>query len=117
MIASNQIDIKRAVTQAERQLLALEDRVRDLKLEDAGEQRIGGEATTEDLERLQQERKALDTSRALLEELLSKTSEEAIAKVATAAPVTTVTFSSDNLGLQAHTINGGVSGNTFGGSR
>jgi hypothetical protein len=68
------------------------------------------------LRQLEEERKALDTSRKLLDELLSKSKEEAVAKAAgNQGSSTTVTFGNQNSGLQAGTITDGVNGITFGG--
>jgi len=67
------------------------------------------------LRQLEEERKALDASRKLLNELLAKAQEEAVAKAAgIQSPSTTVTFGDNNSGFQAGTITGGVSGLTFG---
>ena len=74
------------------------------------------EGKAEALRQLEEERKALDVSRKLLDELLSKSQEEAVAKaVGNQSHSTTVTFGSHNSGFQARTITGGVSGITFGG--
>ena len=73
------------------------------------------EGKAEALRQLEEERKALDASRRLLDELLSKSQEEAVAKAAAnEGPSTTVTFGHHNSGFQAGTITGGVSGITFG---
>ncbi|KAH8744942.1 hypothetical protein F5882DRAFT_433341 [Hyaloscypha sp. PMI_1271] len=56
-----------------------------------------------------------DNAAKLLNELLSKSREEAIAKAAgQESGLTTVTFGAQNSGFQARNINGGVSGTTFG---
>jgi hypothetical protein len=54
-------------------------------------------------------------SRKLLDELLSKSQEEAVAKLATRNQTnsTTVTFGDQNSGFQAGVIHGGVSGISF----
>jgi hypothetical protein len=72
------------------------------------------ETTTDFLQHLQEEQNLLSTSRKLLDELLSKSQEEVIAKVAAEnqARSTIVTFGNNNSGLQAGVINGPVS---FGG--
>jgi hypothetical protein len=68
------------------------------------------------LRQLEEGRKAVNASRKLLEELLSKSQEEAVAKAArNQSHSTTVTFGNQNSGLQVGTINGGVSGIKFGG--
>ncbi|KFY17841.1 hypothetical protein V492_00350 [Pseudogymnoascus sp. VKM F-4246] len=59
---------------------------------------------------------AVKVSQKLLNKLLSKSQEEAVAKAAgNLSPSTTVTFSGQNSGFQAGSINGGVSGISFGG--
>ena len=65
---------------------------------------------------LQKERRALEASRRLLEELLSKSQEEAIAKATAgnSSHATSVTFGNHNSGFQAGIINGAVSGMNFG---
>lgn len=74
------------------------------------------EGKAEALRQLKEEGKALDASRKLLNELLSKSQEEAVAKAAgNQSQSTTVTFGDGNSGFQAGTITGGVSGITFGG--
>ncbi|KFY92602.1 hypothetical protein V498_04838 [Pseudogymnoascus sp. VKM F-4517 (FW-2822)] len=75
-----------------------------------------GGSKTETLRQLEGEHKALKVSQKLLNELLSKSQEEAIAKAAgNLSRLTTVTFGNQNSGFQAGIINGGVSGNSFGG--
>ena len=80
--------------------------------EDSG---AGGKADA--LGQLQEERKALDASRKLLDELLSRSQEEAVAKAAAgnSSHPTSVTFGNSNSGFQAGIINGAVSGINFGG--
>ena len=74
-------------------------------------------AKAEALGQLQEERKALDASRKLLGELLSKSQEEVVAKAAAEnqSHSTTVTFGGSNSGFQAGVIKGAVSGISFGG--
>jgi hypothetical protein len=68
------------------------------------------------LRQLEEELKAVKASQKLLNELLSKSQEEAVAKAAgNQSRSTTVTFGAQNSGFQAGTINGGVSGINFGG--
>ena len=86
-----------------------------MNLSDDDEDAAGpAEDRAEALRQLEEERKALDASRKLLDELLSKSQEEAVAKAA-GGHSTTVTFGNQNSGFQAGTITGGVSGTTFGG--
>ncbi|KAI9148701.1 hypothetical protein HJFPF1_10742 [Paramyrothecium foliicola] len=69
------------------------------------------------LQRLKDERDALDASRKLLQELLAKSQEESVAKAALGSQnnSTTITFGEKNAGFQAGIINGAVSGLGFGG--
>lgn len=74
------------------------------------------EGKVEALRQLEEERKAVNASRKLLDELLSKSQEEAVAKAAgNQSRATTVTFGNQNSGFQAGIINGGISGINFGG--
>jgi hypothetical protein len=81
--------------------------------------RVAGEQVprkTEALRQLEEERRALNASQKLLDELLTKAQENAVTKVAgSQSGSTTVTFGDYSSGFQAYTINGGVSGLTFGG--
>jgi hypothetical protein len=75
------------------------------------------------LRQLKEERKALDASRKLLDELLSMAQEDAVAKAAagnqsgpTTITVSNVTFGKDNKGYQAgHVVGGDFRGMRFGG--
>ncbi len=74
------------------------------------------EGKTEALRQLEEELKGVKASQKLLNELLSKSQEEAVAKAAgNQSGSITVTFGAQNSGFQAGTINGGVSGINFGG--
>ena len=116
-IATRQTDVTRAIDTADRQLIVLEDRIEELDVSESGHEEDAGEADkAEALAQLQQARSALETSRKLLEELLSKSQEEAVAKAAegTATHSTNMTFGNGNSGFQAGAINGAVSGISFG---
>ena len=74
------------------------------------------EGKTEALQQLEEELKGVKESQKLLNELLSKSQEEAVAKAAGNQSVSTpVTFGAQNSGFQAGNISGGVSGINFGG--
>jgi len=74
------------------------------------------EGKTEAMRQLEEEVKGLKASQKLLQELLSKSQDDAIARAAgNQSSSTTVTFGAQNSGFQAGNINGGVSGITFGG--
>jgi hypothetical protein len=117
-ISTKQTEVKSAITTADRQLVVLESRLEELNLssddEEAGEP---SEGRGEVLRQLEEERRALQVSQKLLDELLSKSQEEAVAKAAAGSQAnsTTVTFGNNNSGFQAGSISGGISGMTFGG--
>ncbi|CZR68211.1 uncharacterized protein PAC_18110 [Phialocephala subalpina] len=70
---------------------------------------------TEALRQFEEEYKGVKASQKLLNELLSKSQEEAVAKaVGNQSGLITVTFGAQNSGFQARHINGGVSGTAFG---
>lgn len=74
------------------------------------------EGKTETLRQLEEEVKGVKASQKMLEELFSKSQEEAVAKAAlNQSGSITVTFGAQNSGFQAGVINGGVTGLTFGG--
>ncbi|RMZ67022.1 Cytochrome P450 [Pyrenophora seminiperda CCB06] len=116
-----QAEVKGAATTTDKQLVVLESKVEELNLSSDDEQEARPkEGKAEVLQQLEEERKALEASRTLLAELLSKAQEEAVAKAAAKSPdgsttVTNVTFGNENSGQQAGVINGGVHGAVFGG--
>jgi uncharacterized protein involved in exopolysaccharide biosynthesis len=115
-----QAEVKGAITTTNKQLVVLESRLEELNLSsDDEEDASAKEGKAEVLQQLE-ERKALEVSRTLLDELLSKAQEDAVAKAAaksqdSSTTVTTVTFGNQNSGQQAGVINGGVHGAVFGG--
>jgi hypothetical protein len=116
-ISTNQNDVKGAITTADRQLVVLESKLEELNVSsDDDEAAEAKEGKAEALRQLEEERNAISVSRKLLDELLSKAQEEAVAQAAAGnkSGSTTVTFGADNRGFQAGTISGAVSGLTFG---
>jgi TolA-binding protein len=117
IICTTQDEVKGAIITTDKQLVVLESKLEELNLssddEEAAEPKEG---KTEALRQLEEERKAAIASRRLLDELLSKAQEEAVAKVAAKnqGNSTTVTFGNQNTGFQAGVINGGVTGTSFG---
>lgn len=93
----------------------MENKLEELNLSTDDEGAAGPkEDKAETLLQLEEERKAVNASRKLLEELLSKSQEEVIARAAGhQSDSTTVTFGNQNSGFQAGTINGAVSGISF----
>jgi hypothetical protein len=74
------------------------------------------EGKNEAIRQLEEEFKGLKASQKLLQELLSKSQDDAVARAAgNQSSSTTVTFGAQNSGFQAWNINGGVSGINFGG--
>ncbi|KAH6672829.1 hypothetical protein B0J14DRAFT_667477 [Halenospora varia] len=89
-IATKQDEVKGAITTADKQLIVLKNKVEEMNLSDNNEEE-------------------------LLSELLSKSQEDAVTKVArNQSSSIIVTFGAQNLGFQAGNINSGVSGISFG---
>jgi hypothetical protein len=95
----------------------LENKLEELNLISDDDDAAGSsEGKTEALRQLEEELKGVKASQKLLNELLSKSQEEAVAKAAgNQSGSITVTFGAQNSGFQAGNINGGVSGIDFGG--
>ncbi|KAI9854591.1 MAG: hypothetical protein M1813_000942 [Trichoglossum hirsutum] len=82
-ISAKQAEVQGAITTADRQLVVLENKLEELAVSsDDEETPTPAEGRAEALRQLEEERKALDTSRKLLDELLSKSQKEAVAKAA-----------------------------------
>jgi len=117
MISTKQAEVEGAITTGNKQLIVLESKLDDLNLssDDDDDGAIPQEDRNSSLRQLEEELKGIKAAQKLLTELLSKAQEEAVAKAAgSQSPSTNVTFGAQNSGIQAHTINGGVSGNRFG---
>ena len=95
----------------------LENKLEELNLSsDNDDTARSGEGKAEVLRQLEEELNGVKASQKLLNELLSKSQEEAIAKAAgSQTGSVTVSFGAQNSGFQAGSINGGVSGINFGG--
>jgi hypothetical protein len=95
----------------------LENKVNEMSLSDDEEEvATPAEGKIEAMRQLEEEVKGLKASQKLLQELLSKSQDEAVARAAgNQSSSTTVTFGAQNSGFQAGNINGGVSGINFGG--
>jgi hypothetical protein len=109
-----QEEVKGAIITADKQLVVLENKLGELNLS-SDDKDTATEGKSEVLRQLKGEREALDASKKLLDELLAKAQEEAVAKVAGNQAGSTVTFGDHNSGFQAGNISGGVSGLSFGG--
>ena len=115
-ISIKQTEINGAIISADKQLIILEHRLEELNLS-SDEEGENLESKPQTLQQVEEERSAVELSRKLLDELLSKSQEEAVAKAAAAGNKTgspTVAFGNNNSGFQAGTISGGVSNLTFG---
>src|SRR5438045_721892 len=76
-ISTKETEISTAVTSTDRQLAEAETSLGELQLSDAGqEQNQNAEDMANAVKQIEAERSALDSSRKLLEELLSKAKEE-----------------------------------------
>ena len=114
-ISMEQTEIKDAIASADRQLILLEHRQKELNLS-SDEEAENIESKAQALQQVEEERSAAEISRKLLDELFFKSQEEAVAKSAAEnnSDSTTVTFGNNNSGFQAGTISGGLSNLTFG---
>ena len=113
-IDTTQAEIKGAMIIVNKQLVVLENKLDELNLSSDDEEAAGSErGKTEALKQFEEERKAVHISQKLLEELLSKAQEDAVAGAAaknqgSSTTVTNVTFGHYNSGQQAGVINGGT---------
>ncbi|KAL9082767.1 MAG: hypothetical protein Q9165_008789 [Trypethelium subeluteriae] len=113
-IATTQAEVKNAMTATNNQLVVLKSKLEELNLSSDDEKAAEPtEGKSEALQQFKEEREAVLASQRLLNELLSKAQEDAIAKAAakdqgSSTIVTTVTFGDQNSGQQAGVINGGA---------
>ncbi|KAF2022748.1 hypothetical protein EK21DRAFT_105632 [Setomelanomma holmii] len=112
-------EVKGAVTTTNKQLVVLESKLEELNLSSEDDEEAGSkEGKAEVLQQLEEERKALEASRTLLDELLLKAQEEAVSRAAAKAlessTTMTATFGDYNSGYQVGVHNGAVHG-VFGG--
>lgn len=115
-ISTKQAEVKGAITIVDKQLILLENKLEESNLSSDDKEVTGlEEDKAEALLQLENGRKAVKLSQKLLEDLLAKSQEEAIAKVVgNQSGPNTVKFGNQNSGFQAGTINGTVSGISFG---
>jgi hypothetical protein len=111
-----QAEITGAIMTTDKQLAKVKSTLGELQLTGADPEII---QNTEDkdnaLRQIEEERTALDSSRKLLQELLSKAQDEVISRVANENRRTQVTFGNQNAGFQIGISNGSISGISFGG--
>lgn len=114
-ISTKEAEISDAITSTDTQLAEVEGALRDICLADGQGQNEGD--ITNAVKQIEEERAALGCSRKLLEELLSKTRDDVIARAASESQkrLTRVTFGNHNSGFQAGIVNGPISGISFGG--
>lgn len=118
MIVTKQTDIASAIRTTDKQLAEVGKRLEELDV--AGDDQAEAESTknrADALRQIEEEHKALSTSRKLLNELLSKAQDGAVAKAVTERRThsTIVTFGAQNSGLQIGVSSGPISGISFGG--
>lgn len=116
MISTKQTEVGAAIVTTDRQLVVLKNRLEDIKLSDNEDDDEGSENDRGNiLRQLEEELKGVKASQALLQELLAKTREEVVANAAKdQASNTTVTFGTNNSGLQANVFHGQGGTFTFG---
>ena len=118
MIVTKQTDIASAIKTTDKQLAEVGKRLEELNV--AGNDQVEAESMknrADALRQIEEEHKALSTSQKLLNELLSKAQDDAVAKAATENQTrsTIVTFGAQNSGLQIGVSSGPISGISFGG--
>jgi len=117
-ISTKEAEISKAITSTDAQLAEVESALGEIRLTDsANNQSQDKQDITNAVKQIEEERAALDCSRELLKELLSKAREDVIARAARESQdrSTRVTFGNKNSGFQAGIINGSISGISFGG--
>ena len=115
-ISIEQTKIQNAITSADKELVVLDHKLEELDLSSDEEEAENTKSKAQVLQQVEEERGAVEVSRKLLDKLLSKSQEKAVAKAAAEnrSASTTVAFGNDNSGFQAGTIGDGVSNLTFG---
>ncbi|KAG9244695.1 hypothetical protein BJ878DRAFT_420809 [Calycina marina] len=116
MISTKQDEVNSAIPMTDRQLVVLENKLEELNLSsDDDDATVVSQGKPEVLRQFEEALKGVKASQMLLNELLSKSQEEAIVEAAgNQTGSITVSFGAQNSGFQAGNINGGVSAITFG---
>lgn len=115
-ISARETEISTAISSTDTQLAAVETSLEEVRLDDAGEDRIqDAEDVATTVKQIEEERIALDLSRKLLEELLGRVRDEAAFKGASKIQTssTYITFGNLDKGLQIGTNNAPISGIHF----
>jgi len=117
-ISVKEAEITGAIAATDKQLTEVESTLGELRLTDASQEGVQNvEDKEKALEQIKEEQIALDSSRILLQELLSKAREEVVSRAASESQnrLTQVTFGNRNAGVQIGISNGPISGISFGG--
>jgi hypothetical protein len=117
-ISVKEAEITGAIAATDKQLTEVESTLGELRLIDAGQEGVqNSEDKDKALERIKEEQIALESSRILLQELLSKAREEVLSRAASEGQnrSTQVTFGDQSAGFQIGINNGPISGISFGG--
>jgi hypothetical protein len=117
-ILVKEAEITGAIAATDKQLTEVESTLGELRLIDASQEEAqNAEDKDKALKRIKEEQIALDSSRILLQELLSKAREEVVSRAASESQnrLTQVTFGNRNAGVQIGISNGPISGISFGG--
>lgn len=111
IISTKQAEVKSAIITADKQLAVLENKLGELNISSDDEEAAGfRESKSEASRQVEEGLKAVKASQKLLDELLSKSQKEAVAKAAgNQSHSITVTFGNQISGFQARTIGGGFS--------
>ncbi|KAH8806050.1 hypothetical protein F5884DRAFT_801530 [Xylogone sp. PMI_703] len=110
-ISKKQGEVESAIATANKQLILVESKLEELSRSSDNDETVEPTGSKADVaKQLEEGRKALNVSRELLNELLAKAQEEVVANAAARnqGSSITITFGTQNLGVQAYTINGGV---------
>jgi hypothetical protein len=117
-ILGKEAEITGAIAATDKQLTEVESTLGELRLIDASQEGVqNAEDKDKALERIKEEQIALDSSRIVLQELLSKAREEVVSRAASESQnrSTQITFGNQNAGFQIGISNGPISGISFGG--
>ena len=109
-----QTEIKDAITSTNKQLIVLKHKLEKINLS-SDEKAKNTKSKVQALQRVEEERSAIELSRKLLNELLSKSQKKIVAKVVAEnkSDSIIVTFDNDNSRFQASIISGEVNNLTF----
>lgn len=110
-IFTKQIEIENDIITIDKQSMMLKNELKELNINNDDQEAIEStKSKIEILQQLEEERKALSASRKVLDELLSKSKEKAIAKIAieNQSRSITMTFDNQNSNFQVESINDSI---------